>query len=351
MSLVRAIDRRVFLSSLPALAFVPRLSAGMASAVGSQAQTAPIRVTGLSQMTLTVADVKRSVEFYQALFGMPVQARHGSTVLLRVGQGPQFVAIKAAAAGERPSISAFGMGVEGFNADRLLKTLIDRGATAVQTADGALAPMQVRLNMRSPASGSPEGAPEIFVGDPSGINFQLHDVSYCGGSGPLGNACRTEPAPGKGLLAVRDMSHFTINVGDAAKTLAFYQGLFGLTVQVSQGATPAYGVGPGVHFLMFIGGGGRGPAPAAARIDHACLGMDAFDPDGVTKTLVKFGIKPQPNAGRTPLITYITMRMPNRGGADGGTPELYFTDPDGLAIQLQDVKYCGGGGFLGDICP
>jgi hypothetical protein len=43
--------------------------------------------------------------------------------------------------------------------------------------------------------------------------------------------------------------------------------------------------------------------------------------------------------------------MPNRGGAEGGTPELYFTDPDGLAMQIQDVKYCGGGGLLGELCP
>ena len=34
----------------------------------------------------------------------------------------------------------------------------------------------------------------------------------------------------------------------------------------------------------------------------------------------------------------------------GGTPELYFTDPDGLLIQLQDVTYCGGAGFLGNVC-
>ena len=50
---------------------------------------------------------------------------------------------------------------------------------------------------------------EMFVGDPAGIVFQLHDVSYCGGSGPLGNMCQPEPAPTKGLLAVKDMSHFT----------------------------------------------------------------------------------------------------------------------------------------------
>jgi hypothetical protein len=44
------------------------------------------------------------------------------------------------------------------------------------------------------------------------------------------------------------------------------------------------------------------------------------------------------------------MRMPARGGAQEGTPELYFTDPDGLLLQLQDVKYCGGAGLLGEVC-
>ena len=33
----------------------------------------------------------------------------------------------------------------------------------------------------------------------------------------------------------------------------------------------------------------------------------------------------------------------------GGT--LYFTDPDGLLMQIQDVTYCGGGGVLGSVCP
>jgi hypothetical protein len=79
--------------------------------------------------------------------------------------------------------------------------------------------------------------------------------------------------------------------------------------------------------------------------------MDNFDPAAVTKILTDFGLKQQEGQARTPLVTYISLRMPNRGGAEGGTPELYLTDPDGLAVQLQDVKYCGGGGFLGELCP
>ena len=316
-------DRRTFLATVPALALVPRVLA--------QSGAPALRVRGLSQLTLTVADVPRSLAFYQGIFGMPIQARQGSTVFLRVGAGPQFLALKPAAPGEAPSISSFGMGVEGFAADRVMPLLQARGA--MPSVSGAV----------------------VTATEPSGIPFQLHDVSYCGGSGPLGSVCnRVEPAPSKGLLAVRDLSHFTINVSDEPRTVAFLQELIGMPVQAKQGAAPAYGIGPGVHFLMFIGAGaGRGgPAPArASRIDHACLSMDGFKPDAVTKTLTGYGLTAQATQSRQPLMTYISLRMPNRGGAEGGTPELYLTDPDGLAIQLQDVTYCGGGGFLGDVCP
>ena len=70
--------------------------------------------------------------------------------------------------------------------------------------------------------------------------------------------------------------------------------------------------------------------------------------------LESVGIKPRgtvtPGGPASPMVHYVTMRMENRGGAPGGTPELYFTDPDGIAIQLQDVSYCGGGGYLGNTC-
>ena len=79
--------------------------------------------------------------------------------------------------------------------------------------------------------------------------------------------------------------------------------------------------------------------------------MNDFEPAKVTQLLVDYGLKKQDGQSRDPLVTYISLRMPNRGGAEGGTPELYLTDPDGLAIQLQDPKYCGGGGYLGDVCP
>src|SRR4029453_12577499 len=73
-----------------------------------------------------------------------------------------------------------------------------------------------------------------------------------------------------------------------------------------------------------------GGAPArGGGINNAGVGMDNFDPAAVTKLLVSYGLKQQEGQGRSPLVTYISLRMPNRGGAEGGTPELYFTDPGG----------------------
>ena len=382
------LNRRHFIASLPALAYAPRLFA--------QGGSAPFRATALSQLTLSVSDVQRSLDFYQGLFGMPVQARQGSTVLLRIGNGPKFLELRPAPAGERPSISAFGFAIERFDVDRALKVLGERGVTAADPSASKPAAMQSLVRIRkADLGGSADGTKELFVGDPSGVVFQMHDVSYCGGSGAQGNSCRSvEPSTKKGLMAVTDMSHFTINANNPM-TVPFYQDLFGFQPQAYQAATPAWGVGDGVHFLMFTGnaggptrgggpggggragappnpagapaaaappagapavggpppGAGRGGGPARAGIDHACMAFPDFDPAKVTQLLVDYGLKKQEGQGRDPLVTYISLRMPNRGGAEGGTPELYFTDPDGLAIQLQDVKYCGGGGFLGEVCP
>jgi catechol 2,3-dioxygenase-like lactoylglutathione lyase family enzyme len=362
-----SIDRRHFLAALPALAMVPRVLAQTA---------APFRVNGLSQITLTVSDVAKSLDFYQGLFGMPVQARQGSTVLLRIGNGPRFIALRQAAAGEKPSISALGFGVQDFAVDRAMQALTAKGFTAAPSDAMKPGPKQVLVRTRrANEGGSPDGSTrDLFAADPSGVVFQLHDLSYCGGSGALGNTCpMPEPSPKKGIIALKDTSHFTIAASDPT-TVQMYLDLFGFKPMVYQAQTPAWQVGGGVHFLMFIGGGGPtrgGAAPAAgappaggrgggapgggparaAGIDHACVAMDNFDPAAVTKLLVSYGLKQQDGQARSPLVTYISLRMPNRGGAEGGTPELYFTDPDGLAIQIQDVKYCGGGGFLGELCP
>jgi catechol 2,3-dioxygenase-like lactoylglutathione lyase family enzyme len=343
------ITRRALLLSVPAWSAARTLLAQ---------GPAPVRVRGLHHVTLVVADLKRSVAFYQGLFGMPVQARHGaSKVLLRLGAGPQFMALRQADGGETARIDHLGMSVEDFDVDRLVRALEAHGISRAESTASGLSggPLKLRVSSRG-------GTPEIHVGDPDGIVVQLQAPDYCGGSGPLGATCGAiEPAPSRGLFALTDLSHFTIQATDAQRANTFYQQTFGLHIQAMQAATPALGVGRGVHFLMFTGGagGGRGrgadaaapaPPPRPARIDHVCVNLPNFNLEQLQKGLESYGIKPRAAGSSGPLQWWVSMRMPNRGGAPEGTPELYFSDPDGLSIQIQDVKYCGGGGYLGDVC-
>lgn len=125
---------------------------------------------------------------------------------------------------------------------------------------------------------------------------------------------------------VRQLNHVTIFVPDVTKSVAFYQDLLGLPVLTPQ--PPGINLNTGAGFL------GVYPAPKGGpgSIDHLCLGIEGFDADAVLKQLLARGQKAS-----------IRMR--------GETKEMYFTDPDGIRVQLQDVKYIGGTGPLGDRPP
>jgi catechol 2,3-dioxygenase-like lactoylglutathione lyase family enzyme len=335
----QAISRRTFVLSLPALSLAPR-------AMLAQAGGPTISIRGINHVGLMVSDLKRSTEFYQSLFGMPLR-RADTISRLQIGDGPTHLELLTAAAGSTPTINHFCLGVERFDVDRIAKVLTDHGVTKSETAG----PMTIRVTARA------AGGSSIRLGDPDGIDIQLQDAAYCGGSGPLGTECAApEASPKKGAFAIKGYSHITVFSSDPAKSNAFHKDVFGLGIRSYQGPTaPTLAAGPGVEFLMFTGGGGgRAGAPARpASINHFCMTLENFKPDEILKTLETFGIKPRDSQTGAvgPMRHYISMRMENRGGAKEGTPELYFTDPDGLLVQLQDVKYCGGSGFLGDACP
>jgi catechol 2,3-dioxygenase-like lactoylglutathione lyase family enzyme len=139
-------------------------------------------------------------------------------------------------------------------------------------------------------------------------------------------------APGAAAAAapvgrVATFNHVSVFVPDVQKSVAFYQEVFGLPILTRQD--------PGINLNCGAGFLGIYPLPAnatASRIDHLCLGIENFDADAVLAQLTARGIKGS-----------IRLR--------GDTKELYFTDPDGIRVQLQDVKYKGGTGVLGDKEP
>ena len=123
------------------------------------------------------------------------------------------------------------------------------------------------------------------------------------------------------------MNHVTVFVPNVQKSVDFYQDLFGMAILTRQDAGINLSTGSAFYGIY--------PAPAGATsgsVHHVCFGMENFDADAILKQLTDRGIKAN-----------IRLR--------GETKELYFTDPDGIRVQLQDVKYIGGTGVLGDRPP
>lgn len=345
------ISRRSLLAGLPALAFV--------SSVLAQSGPA-LRIQKINTFEIRVKDPAKTVAFYQDLFGMPVQSRFGNRVALRVGAGPAFMAVRQVQGAEKPAITHIGYSVENFDLKAVQAALESRGFARIEapdpSVDGIENPMKLWVRMRGET-------PELYFSDERGLIVQLSDTSYCGGGGELGNQCGAPETAPKGMFELTEISHFTAFVSDGVAANKFYQNIFGLTVQAHQGpAAEVTGIGDGKQFVMYAGGGAGGPggpgaaagaAPAKtpASLNHGCFNMNGFNVDGILKKLTDYGLTARPDGTQAgPMMHYISLRMPARGGAEGGTPELYFTDPDGILMQLQDVTYCGGGGYLGDVC-
>lgn len=341
----RQISRRTFLSSMAALAAGYGV-AGAGNPANAAANSAPpIPIEAINHMTISVSDPAASVAWYQGLFGMPIAARQANTTVLQVGAGPQFIAIGGNAS-DNPRITHYCLEVDNFDHERIVEILAENGVEAT----GQSGPLQSRVRMRGEEfGGAASGSPELYFGDPDGIVVQLQDSTYCGGAGLQGEDCLVppEPAPTAGLMKLIEFNHFTLFVEDQPRSIEFYQRLFGMPIDTYQGALPVMRIGSGRQFLAL-------PAvpPLSGRIHHASLAVEDFNVDRIFSLLEGYGLEILGEAGAAngPLQAYVTMRGADRGGAPEGTPELYFTDPDGILIQLQDISYCGGNGYLGEEC-
>lgn len=317
----------------------------------------PVAVRKLHGFTIRVSDVARSVAFYQDLFAAPVQARQGETVYLRIGSGPHFFAIAPVAPGEVPGIAHIALSVADFNLSRVQGRLAAFGVTPADAPLPGQNPLASAMHswVTERDSGDVDiTTRELYFADVEGIRYQLTPEDYCGGDGLYGSRCTApESAPRPGRFKLVDLSHFTTFLANRDRANAFYTRAFGKQYQAFQGpGSPVIGVGDGLQFLMYVGGSQDAMPTSPGRIDHACFSIEPFGVDDILAALDDYGLRPRQDPADTqPLMHWVSMRMPNRGGAEGGTPEVYFSDPDGISIQLQDPGYCGGGGYLGDSCP
>lgn len=132
---------------------------------------APVELSTFNHVRMVVKDIDSTIAWYGKLTDMKPHVfdfgSGGKRTILRIGSGPEFVILE-----QGPSPRTFkpllGVGVRDFNADEV----VDR-----------LKAHKVPVRVEKPNGETPE----IFVEGPNGMEFQVQDVSYCGGFGPLGN--------------------------------------------------------------------------------------------------------------------------------------------------------------------
>jgi catechol 2,3-dioxygenase-like lactoylglutathione lyase family enzyme len=300
-------------------------------------QTRPvIQTRRLNNVMIAVSNLERSAAFYEKLFGPPV--RQGDTVVFRIGEGPHFFALTPVRGGAKPDFLSYGMTVADFDPERVMRALAELGIAGA------------RITRRG-------DTPELFVPDPNGIMVQLAHTSYGHGSGARGEVFPSAPAAAaRPAFQLKTINHVTLTIANGAREKEFYQTVFGLPMRAMQANIIMLGVGEGTDGIAFDTAANN--PNAVSGINHACFTIENFDAERVMAMLIDNGLVPI-ETGIPALVKPLTCRVrwrqrANNGGGPTsplGTPELYFTDPDNIPIQIQDVSYCGGSGRLGQICP
>jgi catechol 2,3-dioxygenase-like lactoylglutathione lyase family enzyme len=304
----------------------------------AQSKKPQVAVKTLNGLALSVSDLQRSLEFYQSLFGMRNYAPKGAPPMLEVGAGPSFLTLRQASA---PGLDYITLGVEGFNAEDVMKTLALHGVT--RSATPSTTPMTACIVKRGETT-------ELFLNDPGGLKIQLQDVSYCGGSGPLGDKCPRPVMirPSNSAMHVHTFNHFAVAVSNNERSRKFFEDVFGMNEST---------IGPGPQWMAILKSQDGKPG-----IDHFCMGMENFHPDGAIKRFVEFGLKlqegnPDPKEGATSVYGLAGALRTRRFKQDRSAPgkevpfEIFVTDPDKFTVQVNDVNYCPANwGWLGDGC-
>ena len=319
-------------------------SAGMAGSLalpGRLLAQSGIQLERLNFFEIRVADVERSLAFHRGVFGMPVQSSAEGRVLLKIGAGNHYMAIREVRPGETPAITHYGYAVANYDLDDTQAALVANGFRRIDAPDITAPGIE---NAMTTWTRDRDGVTTLYFADARGLIVQLTDSDWCGS-----RVCRAPDSAMPGDINLTDINHFTTFVNGGPEAAEFYQSAFGLEPQAYQATTPSLGT-PGTNWFVMFAGGPNNGQQTPANIHHVSFNMSGFIVDDVLTALEGHGVTSRGSRQLGPMMHYISLRQPDRGGAIGGTPEVYFTDPDGILMQIQDDAYCGGSGYLGNIC-
>jgi catechol 2,3-dioxygenase len=226
----------------------------------------------LGAVHLTVADVDRSVTWYERALGLVVQARNGDRATLTDGRAT-LVVLREDATARQP----------GAEAGLYHYALLYRDRAAL-----ALAAMRL-IATRTPVSGASDHQTHeaIYLNDVDGNGIELAadrprdrwpaGLGYDGGPAPLDFEALLSSAagqtPGAQISEGMKVGHVHLHVGDIDEGLAFYCDVLGFELQANIGSAAFVAAGGYHHHLGFNVWRGEGVSPARAHT----IGLTEWD--------------------------------------------------------------------------
>ena len=129
-------------------------------------------------------------------------------------------------------------------------------------------------------------------------------------------------------FSVRELDHVVLRIRDLERSLAFYAGVLGCTVDKHQEKIGLMQLRAGRSLIDLVPvdgklgrAGGAAPGAEGRNVDHICLRIEPFDGEAILAHLRAHGLEPGP--------------VESRHGALGEGPSIYVRDPDGNVVELK----------------
>ncbi|MBM3492014.1 MAG: VOC family protein [Alphaproteobacteria bacterium] len=130
------------------------------------------------------------------------------------------------------------------------------------------------------------------------------------------------------------IDHLVLRVADLPRTLAFYCGALGCTLERSREDLGLYHLRAGRALIDVVTldgplgrAGGRAAGSEARNLDHFCLRIEPFDEATLRAHLARHGIE--------------LGKIERRFGAEGQGRSAYLRDPDGNVVELKGPRENG----------
>lgn len=135
----------------------------------------------------------------------------------------------------------------------------------------------------------------------------------------------TDAAP----FAVLRIDHVVLRVRDAARSMAFYCGVLGCTLEKRRDDLGLVHLRAGSSLIDLVTHDGKLGSQGGAlagregrNVDHLCLRIEPFDEAAIRARMARHGVSVQGE-------------VQNNFGAEGNGPSIYLEDPDGNGVELK----------------